>query len=362
MKKNILIATTQKTTFIQNHIDNLNGNIFFIHGATIPIYKDDGNPFLSDSFFFILLEKIINKVGFGYFFRKKAIEKYLIDNSIDVILAEYGHVGVNFVEMCLKLKIPLYVYFFGYDGYSSSILKKYKSKYYKLNKVDGVFAVSKDLVKKIIEFGVNKDNVYYLPCGPNISLPEIDLIEYEINFISVGTFTEKKAPDLTIKAFKILNDKIPSSKLIMVGEGELLLKCKNLVNKLNLNNSVLFVGRKSLIEIYELQKKCRAFVQHSIIAMNGDSEGTPVAILEASAVGLPIISTMHGGINESVLHNKTGLLSNERDYIDMSRNMLKLAENISLAKKLGKEGIIHIKLNYNNHNLVKELNTKMKLM
>ena len=45
----------------------------------------------------------------------------------------------------------------------------------------------------------------------------------------------------------------------------------------------------------------RAFVQHSVTAADGDSEGTPVSILEAGAAGLPVVSTRHAGIPEGVV-------------------------------------------------------------
>ncbi len=89
-----------------------------------------------------------------------------------------------------------------------------------------------------------------------------------------------------------------------------------------------------------------AFVQHSITAPNGDMEGTPVSIMEASSSGLPIISTKHGGIKELVVHNKTGFLVDEKDEEGMAAYMLKICDDLELAKSMGAEGRKYIEQNY----------------
>ena len=60
-----------------------------------------------------------------------------------------------------------------------------------------------------------------------------------------------------------------------------------------------FLGVQSPNQIRDLINNSFCFVQHSIVAENGDAEGTPVAILEATAAGLPVVSTRHAGIKGS---------------------------------------------------------------
>ena len=54
-------------------------------------------------------------------------------------------------------------------------------------------------------------------------------------------------------------------------------------------------------EVALLMQESRVFVQHSLVPSSGDTEGTPVAILEAGAAGLPVVSTKHAGISEVVI-------------------------------------------------------------
>ncbi|MCG8652050.1 MAG: glycosyltransferase, partial [Pirellulales bacterium] len=99
-------------------------------------------------------------------------------------------------------------------------------------------------------------------------------------------------------------------------------------------------------QVLEQMKQARAFVQHSVRASDGDCEGTPVAILEAGAAGLPIVATRHAGIPEAVIDGKSGHLVEERDTDAMATAMLSLAENGDLAAELGQQGFQHIRKNY----------------
>ncbi len=87
-------------------------------------------------------------------------------------------------------------------------------------------------------------------------------------------------------------------------------------------------------------------MQHSVTAPNGDAEGTPVVIIEASAAGLPIISTQHGGIVDTVMNEKTGFLVQEYNITAMSEKMMYLYENPEIAEKIGKDGKKFISENF----------------
>ncbi len=93
-------------------------------------------------------------------------------------------------------------------------------------------------------------------------------------------------------------------------------------------------------------KEACAFVQHSITAYDGDMEGTPVAVLEASAAGLPVISTFHAGIPDVIIDGETGLLCEEHDVDGMAKNMIKILDNFGLAKRMGAAGKKRIKENF----------------
>jgi glycosyltransferase involved in cell wall biosynthesis len=99
-----------------------------------------------------------------------------------------------------------------------------------------------------------------------------------------------------------------------------------------------------------------AFVQHSIIANDGDSEGTPVSVLEAQASSLPVIATIHGGIPDVVINGKTGILVKEMDIEGMAAAMIELINNKELAKQMGNLGRQRIKDNFSMETHLNKLN------
>ncbi|MNY29233.1 GDP-mannose-dependent alpha-(1-6)-phosphatidylinositol monomannoside mannosyltransferase [compost metagenome] len=115
---------------------------------------------------------------------------------------------------------------------------------------------------------------------------------------------------------------------------------------MGIENNVLLPGVLSKEQFSDYIENALAFVQHSVTAINGDQEGTPVAVLEASAAGLPVIATFHAGIPDVIVDGETGLLVSEHDVDAMTQKMILLLSNKELAKQLGKNGKERIKSNF----------------
>ena len=256
----------------------------------------------------------------------------------DVVLAEYGHMGVIVCRACAKLGIPLVVHFHGADAWSSDVLLKYGNDYGKMFASANLFvSVSKEMTDQLAALGAPPDRVKQNVYGVDINeFSRIDPGESEPIFLSVGRFVEKKAPHLTILAFGKLIESFPSARLRMVGDGPLLTVCRDLVSHLGVKESVDFLGAQDHQQVAREMKLARAFVQHSVAASNGDREGTPVAIIEACASGLPVVATRHAGIPEVVEHEVTGLLVAERDVSSMADSMLRFCRDPAFAARCGR--------------------------
>src|SRR5690606_9989960 len=118
--------------------------------------------------------------------------------------------------------------------------------------------------------------------------------------------------------FKKAAENHSDAKLIMAGDGQLLNTCQNLIRYLGIESQVEFVGIIAPEKFRHLLTESRGLVQHSITAESGDMEGTPVAVLEASAAGIPVISTFHAGIPDVIKNGETGLLCEEHDVYGMA--------------------------------------------
>ncbi|MCX6194922.1 MAG: glycosyltransferase, partial [Cytophagales bacterium] len=123
-----------------------------------------------------------------------------------------------------------------------------------------------------------------------------------------------------------------------------------------LSENIHFLGAMGQSEYLPLLQESTVFIQHSALTPSGDSEGTPVAILEASACGLAICSTRHAGIPEAVIEEKTGLLVDEHDVKGMAEALKKLASNPSLTRSYGAAARKHMEEQYD----VVKLSAKIK--
>ena len=90
---------------------------------------------------------------------------------------------------------------------------------------------------------------------------------------------------------------------------------------------------------------------------NNDSEGTPLAIMEAGAAGLPVISTIHAGIPDIIDSDINGFLVAERDIDLMADKMLVLLHDRALAKEMGHQLQQKILANYSVTNYIEQLKT-----
>ncbi len=348
-------------TFIQQH-KKINEKVFFYYGGSVPMYLE-GHGKLHTSKIYRFKNLINKKFGRETAFSSNeyAVYKSFKKNNINVVLAEYGPTAVAVLKICNHLQIPLVPHFHGYDATEKTTIHHFKNKYKDLfNYASAVVAVSKKMIIDLIELGCPIEKINLSPCGPSIEFFQVKPIAIKNQFIAIGRFVEKKAPHLTLAAFKIVNEKYPDSNLVMIGEGELLSVCKHLAELWGIKNKVEFRGILTPEVIRNNLNESVAFVQHSVVAFNGDCEGTPVAVMEASAASLPVIATKHAGINDVIIHGQTGFLVEEFDVKKMAEYMIELIEQPELARKLGEAGRKNIKDNFSLEKNLSELKQVLK--
>ena len=285
--------------------------------------------------FFHIEDSIINLYG---------LIQFLSKHQFDVVLANYGVTGAKIWKACARAHVPLIVHFHGFDAFHKSTLSKYSRAYQDMFQYASyIIAVSEDMRRQLIALGADQQKIIRIPYGINttIFVPGDPSMAPPV-FLAVGRFTAKKAPQLTIQAFSSVVQQVPESRLIMVGDGELLETCVELAKHLHLSDKITFKGVLPSGEVALMMRQVRAFVQHSMTAPDGDKEGMPVAILEAASSGLPVVSTYHAGIPEAVLHGQTGFLVEEGDVDGMAAYMVKLATDPLLARNLGLAARKHV--------------------
>jgi glycosyltransferase involved in cell wall biosynthesis len=300
-----------------------------------PSHYSDKKPILKD------WQNRINSIssvlfGRNVFSLRYAIARLLQKEKIDIVYAQYGMVGVAMQPICKLAGVNLVVHFHGYDASIYKILEKSKEDYLKLSKeATRIIAVSNAMVKTLKDIGMSAEKILLAPYGANPEFFRLTPNFKSDTFLSVGRFTNKKAPHLTILAFKKVLEEFPNARLRMAGDGNLLEPARDIVQGLGIKSSVDFLGSISHMQVMNEMQNCLAIVQHSKVAENGDSEGTPNVVIEAGAAGLPVISTYHAGIPDVVINGETGLLVAERDVDGMAEAMKKVFIHRTYASNLG---------------------------
>jgi colanic acid/amylovoran biosynthesis glycosyltransferase len=175
--------------------------------------------------------------------------------------------------------------------------------------------------------------------------------------LSIGRLVGKKGIDDAIRAFALTLPSHQNATLRIVGDGPLKSEIAHLVNELGLQSQVHLLGYSTHLGVREELQRADVFVLPSRTAQDGDREGLPVAILEASAMCLPVVSTFHTGIPEGVVHGKTGFLVPERDIACLAEKLELLLRDEKLRAEMGTAGREHVAKHYDLNSRMNELAT-----
>lgn len=153
--------------------------------------------------------------------------------------------------------------------------------------------------------------------------------------ICVGRLVLKK-PLLTLKAFHQAHQRHPAITLDIVGDGPLAASAQRFVDERRLSDVVRMHGQLDHAQTLRLIRHSDLLLHHAITSLqDGDSESQPLAILEAMAAGLAVISTRHAGIPEVISDGDNGRLVGEGDVEAMSRQIVELSTHPAERARLG---------------------------
>jgi len=121
------------------------------------------------------------------------------------------------------------------------------------------------------------------------------------------------------------------------------------VKKLNLSNNVHFLPAIDYEKLYSTLEEYDVFIHPSCYAEDRDCEGgAPIVLLDAQATGMPVIATTHCDIPDEVIHQKTGLLSEEKNFNELAKNITTFYQmDGKLFNLFTKNARHHIENNYN---------------
>ena len=211
-----------------------------------------------------------------------------------------------------------------------------------IQKLDRRIAVSRpamEFVKKHFpgEYHITPNGVDTKHFNPEVS-PIEQFCDGKLNILFVGRLEKRKGADYLVKAYKRLKRDIPNSRLIIVGPGTVLRsKYERAVEKNGLSD-VVFAGFSSYEDLPRYYKTADVFCAP---ATGWESFG--IILLEAMAVGKPVVASNIEGYAGVLTHGVEGLLVPPRDEEKLAEALTTLLTDESMRREMGTNGIAKAK-------------------
>ncbi len=163
----------------------------------------------------------------------------------------------------------------------------------------------------------------------------------------VATFTTKKKQDDLLRAARLVVDEDPDVTFVMIGKGDLRPELERLVAELGLGDNVVFTGFVPNLR--------EAMVAFDVFALSSLYEGLPTVVIEAMALGVPVVATWVGGTPEIVNHEHDGLLVPPRDPEAMAAGILRLLHDDNLRTEMGRRAQHSVRSKFDVRRRVREV-------
>lgn len=223
---------------------------------------------------------------------------------------------------------------------------------FSIEQSDGVTTVSKHLREKTLtNYHVNKeievipnfiDCELYKPAA-SCAFKSRFAPNGEKILMHTSNFRAVKRVSDTIKILEIVRKEV-NAKLVLVGDGPERSDCERMIRELDLQNSVIFLGKQDgLSDILNAA---------DLFLLPSQSESFGLSALEAMACGLPVVSSSVGGIPELVLHNETGFIAEFGDVERMAKYSVDLLTNEKKYKKFSENSRIRAVQSFSNELII----------
>jgi glycosyltransferase involved in cell wall biosynthesis len=273
-----------------------------------------------------------------------------------LVHAHFEESGLAALPLTRELDIPLITTFHGFDATATQpnsgprrmLNQVYGHQRRNLQREGRLFiAVSEFIRGKLLERGYPADRTVTVPIGVDVDLftpPQEEPASPMVLF--VGRLVEKKGVTYLLEAMSRVTNSRKDVRLVIIGTGPLLPELIDQACALKLPN-VIFMGPCDAATVRQQMSIASMLVAPSVTAVSGDSEGLPIVVCEAQAMGLPVVGTHHAGIPEIVQHGKTGFLVPERSIHKLAQYISLLLGRPSLRYRMGLEARTNVCLNFN---------------
>lgn len=256
----------------------------------------------------------------------------------DVFIAHFGPAGVTAAKLrelgVIRGKIA--TVFHGIDISHREVLARYTPEYQKLfERGDLMLPISNLWAGRLNDMGCPPEKIAVSRMGIDMTRfapREVKTPGTPLEILSVARLAEKKGLHVAIEACRQLKEQGVAFRYRILGMGPWERRLRTLIEQYQLDDVIELSGFKPSHEVKALLEQADVFLLPSVTGVDGDMEGIPVALMEAMAVGIPVVSTVHSGIPELVASGTSGWLAPENDAQS-------LAERLTAFSQLDSEGV-----------------------
>ncbi len=293
-------------------------------------------------------------------FIKYKITRIIKEEKIALVHAHFGETGAIVVSYKEFSSVPLVVSFYGRDASATPVKKIWSKRYKKLfNDADKFIVEGPAMKEKLIALGCPKEKIEIIRIGVDVEgllacFKKQD--KGKIRIVFAGRLVEKKGIMDALEVVKILKEDKENFEFLIIGDGPLRKKVEEFIKANKLYDTVKTLGNIPYEKYLQILSTADIYFQPSCIAKDGDSEGgAPTTIIEAQAMGIPVVSTYHADIPFVTLFKKTAFLEQEHDVVAMAKDLRKLMHDVKLRIKMGKNGAEFVKKYHSIHKMITEI-------
>ncbi len=287
-----------------------------------------------------------------------ATEAFLGGRAFDVIHCHFGpngNLAVRLREQGL-VRGPIVTTFHGYDMRNGEASNG--DCYSQLREGGDAFLSISGYNRALLEsWGFAADRIHHHPMGVDPDRfafrPPRPEPTGSVRLLTVANLVEVKGHRHLFEALAMLHKDSPALdlELSLVGEGPERSRLEGLLPDLGLAESVHFLGGRD-------QEGVRAeLLQSDVFVLPSLAEATPVALMEAQCVGLPVIATRVGAVHEVVAEGASGLLVTPGDPTALAAAIREMCSQRDSWESMGRAGRAHVQEHYDIHQLLDRLET-----
>jgi glycosyltransferase involved in cell wall biosynthesis len=315
-------------TFLRRHVEEL------APGGTVVVARRVASPAAwTVSVPTLLLDPLAEEWGGAA--EQEAVRGFLAAYDVQAALTEYLDVWVPFVSCLRGCGVRQVAHAHGYDVSMRLRDDYWSDAYQSYADAAAVATPSTHSRTRLLATGLPPSLVHVVPCGVDLPDPAPtgrDLATTQV--LIAARLVAKKSPVTTLEACVRAHQHGAELAVSVIGDGPLRTACEDKVRGTGL--PVTFFGAQPHDVVLAMMRRTDIFCQHSVTDPDsGDEEGLPVAILEAMAHAMAVVSTRHAGIVDAVQDGVSGLLVDERDGAAMSEHLVALSARPELRRSLG---------------------------